>query len=281
MNGTGFCFVGAVPGVEGCPPGLRIRQRNLRPADDPAGALPPEPDHLRRPAHGHRGNRILRRQSRHRNDPLAGNDQLQPGQLHPERDGEADDRGGGLALRARHARCACRRRRAPITPSPSELKTAKITLPPGFSINTGAADGKIACPDVLSAIGTRLDRDLPGDRRRSGRSSSTSPALPAPLPGALYLAEPKPGEPYRVLLAASGFATNVKLLGTVQTDPVRPARSRSSSRTCRSRRCRNSTSTSSAPNAACWRRRATAGPTTWKANSCPGTPRWPSVTRRA
>ena len=44
-------------------------------------------------------------------------------------------------------------------------------------------------------------------------------ALPEPIPGALYLAEPQPGEPYRVLLTASGFATNVKLLGRVDTDP--------------------------------------------------------------
>jgi len=43
-------------------------------------------------------------------------------------------------------------------------------------------------------------------------------ALPEPIPGALYLAEPKPGEQYRVLLAASGFATNVKLLGRVDAN---------------------------------------------------------------
>jgi hypothetical protein len=105
-----------------------------------------------------------------------------------------------------------------ITPSPSEMKVARVTLPEGFSINPGAADGKVACPDILSSIGTRLPANCP-EFSKIGTLTLDVAALPKPLPGALYLAEPKPGEPYRVLLAASGFATNVKLLGTVETDP--------------------------------------------------------------
>ena len=58
---------------------------------------------------------------------------------------------------------------SPITPSPSELKSAKVTLPQGFSINPNAADGKLACPDLLSAIGTRLRRRTAPSSRRSGR----------------------------------------------------------------------------------------------------------------
>ena len=108
---------------------------------------------------------------------------------------------------------------SPITPSPSELKVARVTLPEGFSINPNAADGKLACPDILSSIGTKLPADCP-EFSKIGTLNLDVAALPEPLPGALYLAEPKPGEPYRVLLAASGFATNVKLLGTVETDPV-------------------------------------------------------------
>lgn len=108
---------------------------------------------------------------------------------------------------------------SPITPAPSELKSAKVTMPPGFSLNPNAADGKLACPDLLSAIGTRLPANCP-EFSKIGTLSLDIAALPAPLPGALYLAEPKPGEPYRVLLTASGFATNVKLLGTAETNPV-------------------------------------------------------------
>ena len=108
---------------------------------------------------------------------------------------------------------------SPITPAPSELKASRVTLPEGFSINPGAADGKVACSDSLSSIGTLLAATCP-EYSKVGTLMLDIAALPEPIPGALFLAEPKPGEPYRVLLTASGFATNVKLLGRVDTDPA-------------------------------------------------------------
>lgn len=108
---------------------------------------------------------------------------------------------------------------SPRTPSPSELRSATLTLPKGFSINPGASDGKVACPDRLSAIGTLFAATCP-EFSKIGTLSVDVSALPGPLPGALYLAEPKPGNPYRVLIAADGFATHVKLLGSVKPDPV-------------------------------------------------------------
>jgi hypothetical protein len=107
---------------------------------------------------------------------------------------------------------------SPQTPSPSELRTTVVTLPEGFSINPNAADGKVTCPEGLSAIGTLFAATCP-ESSKIGSLMLDVAALPAPIPGALYLAEPKPGETYRVLLAADGFATHVKLLGTVHPDP--------------------------------------------------------------
>jgi hypothetical protein len=107
---------------------------------------------------------------------------------------------------------------SPITPAPSEVRVTRVTLPEGFSINPGAADGKVACPESSTAIGTLFAATCPEDSK-IGTLMLDVAALPEPIPGALYLAEPKPGEPYRVLLAASGFATNIKLLGRVDADP--------------------------------------------------------------
>jgi hypothetical protein len=104
------------------------------------------------------------------------------------------------------------------TPAPSEIRKVRVTLPPGFTINPNAADGKVACPDALSGIGTLGPADCP-EFSKIGTLMLDVAALPAPIPGALYLAEPRPGEPYRVLLTASGFATNVKLLGRADPDP--------------------------------------------------------------
>jgi hypothetical protein len=103
------------------------------------------------------------------------------------------------------------------TPASSELRTSLITLPEGFTINPNAADGKVACLDAAARIGTLFEAVCPEDSKVATLTLDVA-ALPGPLPGALYLAEPKPGEPYRVILAADGFATHVKLLGSVRPD---------------------------------------------------------------
>ena len=52
-----------------------------------------------------------------------------------------------------------------------------------------------------------------------GTVTIDSSALPAPIDGFAYLGEPKPGEPYRLVVTANGFGVAVKLLGTVHADP--------------------------------------------------------------
>ncbi len=107
---------------------------------------------------------------------------------------------------------------SPLTPAPSELRTSRVKLPEGFTINPNAADGKVACPESLSSIGTLLAAQCP-EFSKIGTVILDVAALPGPIPGAMYIAEPLPNEPYRVLLAADGFATHVKLLGSVRPDP--------------------------------------------------------------
>jgi hypothetical protein len=104
------------------------------------------------------------------------------------------------------------------TPSSSEIRTAKVTLPEGFTINPNAADGKVACPDDETSIGTLFAAHCP-EFSKIGTAMIDVAALPAPIPGAIYLGEPRPGEPYRVILTGDGFATHVKLVGNVSPDP--------------------------------------------------------------
>jgi hypothetical protein len=108
---------------------------------------------------------------------------------------------------------------SPQTPSPSELRTSVVTLPEGFTINPNAADGKVACPDPLTAIGTLGPATCPEFSKVATVTLDVA-ALPGPIPGALYIMEPTPGDRYRLLLAADGFATHVKLLGSVRPDPT-------------------------------------------------------------
>jgi hypothetical protein len=110
---------------------------------------------------------------------------------------------------------------SPTVPSPSELRATTVTLPAGFSINPNAADGKTSCTDLAANIGTGSEdaANCP-EFSKVGSLTILSSALPGPLPGFVYLGAPLPGNRYRIFLVADGFATHVKLAGTVTPDPV-------------------------------------------------------------
>ncbi len=105
-----------------------------------------------------------------------------------------------------------------LTPSPSEIRATSVTLPRGFSINPNAADGKTTCTDQEASFGTEAEARCP-ETAKVGTVSVDSSALPAPIPGFLYLGEPRPGDRYRVILTADGFATHIKLAGSLYPDP--------------------------------------------------------------
>jgi hypothetical protein len=110
---------------------------------------------------------------------------------------------------------------SPTFPSPSELKAVTVKLPVGFSINPNAADGKTSCADVAANIGTgsTAAANCP-EFAKIGTDTIDSSALPEPIPGAVYIGDPQPGNRYRIFLTADGFATHVKLAGSVSPDPV-------------------------------------------------------------
>jgi hypothetical protein len=107
---------------------------------------------------------------------------------------------------------------SPTLPSPSELKAASVTLPPGFSINPNAADGKVACTDQEANFESLIAAACPEIAKVASVEIESS-ALPGPLPGFLYLGQPLPGNRYRIFLTADGFGTHIKLPGTVNADP--------------------------------------------------------------
>jgi hypothetical protein len=107
---------------------------------------------------------------------------------------------------------------SPTIPSPSQLRGATVTLPPGFSINPNAADGKTACTDAEARFGTEEAAQCP-EFSKVGSLEILSSALPGPLPGFVYIGQPLPGNRYRIFLVADGFATHVKLAGTITPDP--------------------------------------------------------------
>jgi hypothetical protein len=102
--------------------------------------------------------------------------------------------------------------------SPSEIRSATVTLPEGFTVNPDAADGQTACTDAEANFGSEGLANCP-DSSKIGTFSIGTPALPERLQGAVYIGEPEPGDQYRLFEISSGFGINSKLVGSVRPDP--------------------------------------------------------------
>jgi hypothetical protein len=98
--------------------------------------------------------------------------------------------------------------------SPSNIRSATLTLPEGLSINPDAADGQSACTDAEANFHSEAPANCP-DNSKIGNFEIGTPALTGPLTGSLYFGEPKPGDQYRVFMIADGFGIHAKLLASV------------------------------------------------------------------
>src|SRR6185312_10705616 len=81
---------------------------------------------------------------------------------------------------------------SPATPADSEIKATITKLPPGFSINSSAADGKVYCTDAQSSFGTQEEAHCP-EASKVGTVTLDSISLPAPITGGIYIGQPEPG----------------------------------------------------------------------------------------
>lgn len=102
--------------------------------------------------------------------------------------------------------------------SPSNIRSATVTLPEGLSINPDAADGQTSCTDAQANFGSEAPAQCPNSSK-IGTFEIHTPALVGPLTGSLYFGEPTPGNQYRVFMVASGFGINAKIVASVRPDP--------------------------------------------------------------
>jgi hypothetical protein len=101
--------------------------------------------------------------------------------------------------------------------APSQLKAAKLVLPPGLTINPDAADGQTACSDEDAKLGREVVSQCP-DSSKVGNVVIDSESLPGPLNGSIYFGEPVPGNQYRLYMFADGFGIHAKLIGKLLPD---------------------------------------------------------------
>ena len=104
-----------------------------------------------------------------------------------------------------------------LTASPSELKSATVTLPPGLTINPDAADGQSSCSNAQANFGSEGAATCP-DQSKIGTFQIGTPVFSGQLEGSVYIGQPEPENQYRLFLIAHGFGMNVKLIGSFRPE---------------------------------------------------------------
>ncbi len=103
----------------------------------------------------------------------------------------------------------------------AQLKKAVVTLPQGVSLNPAAADGLAACSPAQIALGSASDPTCP-DASKIGAVQVSTPLLPDPMTGAIYLASQNDNpfsSPLAMYVVAKSHGVTLKLPGKVAADP--------------------------------------------------------------
>ena len=103
------------------------------------------------------------------------------------------------------------------TVNSSPLRSTKVVLPEGMTVNSSAADGLQGCSIEQAGFGTPDPSDCP-DASKLGTVEITAPALKRPIHGGIYLRTPEPGHLFRFWLATSELGVNLKLPMEVELD---------------------------------------------------------------
>ena len=101
----------------------------------------------------------------------------------------------------------------------STLKSAVVTLPEGFVVNSAAANGLEACSASQVGFEKNEAAHCP-DGAKIGSVEMDVPALEQPLHGSVYQRTPEPGHLFRFWVVADEQGVHLKLPAEIETDPV-------------------------------------------------------------
>ena len=102
-------------------------------------------------------------------------------------------------------------------PATSAMRAAKVTLPKGMTIASGAGDGLKGCSDQQVGLGTEDPSNCPLESK-IGAATIDSPALSEPIHGAVYQRTPSDGKLFRLWLVTDEFGLHLKLPGEIHAD---------------------------------------------------------------
>jgi hypothetical protein len=100
---------------------------------------------------------------------------------------------------------------------PSQTRFIRIDLPRGLAVNTSVADGLATCSNE------QVGFEKPGlshcpDAAKIADTEFDVPVLERKLKGAIYMREPKPGDPFRIWIVADDLGLHIKLPGELEID---------------------------------------------------------------
>lgn len=101
----------------------------------------------------------------------------------------------------------------------STLKSAQVTLPPGFVINPAAADGLQACSAEQVGYGKNIPANCP-DAAKIGSIEAEVPALENTLHGSVYQRTPEPGHLFGFWVVADEQGVHLKLPARIEPNPL-------------------------------------------------------------
>jgi hypothetical protein len=101
----------------------------------------------------------------------------------------------------------------------STMKSARVTLPEGMSINPAAGDGLQACSAAQVGFGQNKPADCP-DASKLGSAEMVVPALEEVLHADVYQRNPEPGHLFRFWLVTDEQGVHLKLPAEIEANPV-------------------------------------------------------------
>lgn len=99
------------------------------------------------------------------------------------------------------------------------LKSARVTLPAGFTINPAAADGLEACSADQVGYGKNVAASCPA-ASKIGSIEADVPALEAPLHGSVYQRTPTPRHLFGFWVVADELGVHLKLPAEIEPNPL-------------------------------------------------------------
>jgi hypothetical protein len=100
----------------------------------------------------------------------------------------------------------------------SHVRQIAITMPDGVTLSPGVAGGLSACDDAQLRVGS-MDAPVCPASSKIGTVELTTPLVPDPLAGEVYLGRQLPTDAFRLFIVANGPGFAIKLTGSLQPDP--------------------------------------------------------------